>query len=270
MSAKHIAAAGRPAGRHLAIVGLVVVALAQAPAARAAEKMDPGVRGKLTLAPELSTSEWPMSAEEEKARRAPARVRRPTGRAELTPLAEPTPELLVVLEGARPGDQVLPRKLVVQGHRFVPGQLLLPKAGDVTIENKMGRKITIIDAQGRALVALEPGESKAAPLAEGTATLAVEELPYARATVRVLERAKVLPVGKNGEIDFVPVDAGDYKLVVYHGAEAVYQQPFQLPEDKVFFVDATVSAKAVVTIAVKDATVRIAVPQNTPPPSQGP
>ncbi len=258
MSAKPIAAA------------LLLVVVAVAPAARAAEKMDPGVRGKVTLAPELATSEWSMTAEEEKARRAPARVRRPTGRAELKPLTEPTPELLVVLEGARPGDQVLPRKLVVQGHRFVPGQLLLPKAGDVTIENKMGRKITIVDGQGRALVSLEPGESKAAPLAEGVATLAVEELPYARATVRVLERAKVLPVKQNGDIDFVPVETGEYKLVVYHGAEAVYQQPFQLPEDKVFFIEATVSAKAVVTMAVKDATVRIAIPQNTPSPPSTP
>jgi hypothetical protein len=262
MAAMHVPA-------QVTAAALAVVVLALAPAARAAGKEEPGVRGKLTLAPELSTAEWSMSADEEKARRAPARVRRPTGRGELKPLSEPTPELLIVLDGARPGEQAVPRKLVVQGHRFVPGQLLLPKAGDVTIENKMGRKITIIDGQGRALVALEPGEAKAAPLGEGLATLAVEELPYARATVRVLERAKVLPVQKNGDIDFVPVESGEYKLVVYHGAEPVFQQPFQLPEDKIFFIDASVTAKAVVTITVKDATVRIAIPQNMPMPPEG-
>jgi hypothetical protein len=193
-------------------------------------------------------------------------VRRPTGQTDPRPGSEPQPELLVVLDGARPVD--LPaKKLVVQGHRFVPGQVLLAKPGPIAIENKMSRRITIVDGQGRALVALDPGETKEAPLPAGQAQLVVEEMPYARAVVNVLERARVLPIKDNGEIDFVPVDPGEYKLVFFHGAQAVYQQPFVLPEDKIFFVDATVSSKAVVTVAVKDATVRIAIPQGAPAPA---
>lgn len=245
---------------------LVVAALAAwsvAPSARA-EKIDPGVRGKVVVAPELKSEEWPMSVEEERARRAPARVRRPTGRSEPKPLSEPRPELVVVLDGARPADGPA-KKLVVQGHRFVPGQVLLAKPGPVAVENKMGKRITVLDGQGRALVALEPGETKEAPLQAGQTTLSIEEMPYARAVVSVLERARVLPVNESGDIDFVGVEPGEYKLVFFHGAEPIYQQPFPLPEDKVFYVDATVSSKAVVTVSVKDATVRIAVPQSAPP-----
>jgi hypothetical protein len=250
--------------KQVAAVTLVALAVWRAPDAAAIEKVDPGVRGKIVVSPELPNTEWPLTPDEEKARRAPARVRRPAGRAEPKPLTERRPELLVVLEGAR-SDATIPRKLVVQGHRFLPSQILMPKAGDLAVENKMGKKITILDGQGRALVALEPGETKTAPLPEGTATLAVEEIPSARAFVRVLDRARVLPVKDNGDVDFVGVEPGEYKLVFYHGAEPVYQQPLALGDEKVLFIDATVSAKAVVTVAVKDATIRIAVPQQGVP-----
>lgn len=249
--------------RLIPVVGLALCA--QHARAQEGGKIDPGVRGKVAIAAELKAAEWPISVDDERARRAPARVRRPTGQTEPRAGVEPQPELVVVLDGARPAD-LPPKKLAVQGHRFVPGQVLLAKPGPIALENKMSRRITIVDGQGRALVALEPGETKEAPLPAGATQLVVEEMPYARAVVNVLERARVLPVKDNGDVDFVAVEPGEYKLVFFHGAKPVYQQPFVLPEDKVFFVDATVSAKAVVTVAVKDATVRIAVPQGAPAP----
>ena len=61
---------------------------------------------------------------------------------------------------------------------------------------------------------------------------------------------------------------GTTQVVVTAPQLAPGQQPFALAEDKVFFIDATVSSKAVVTVAVKDATVRIAIPQGVPVPQE--
>src|SRR4051794_25093183 len=93
-------------GRALGSVALGSVALgsvalcAAAPALAADPQQVRGVRGRVVVAPELmAATEWPLDADMDRVRRTPARVRRPSGHQAATTLSEPTPDLLVVLEG---------------------------------------------------------------------------------------------------------------------------------------------------------------------------
>ena len=58
----------------------------------------------------------------------------------------------------------------------------------------------------------------------------------------------------------VLVDGGEYKLAFYLGAKLLLAQTVQLYDDRVTFIDATVSAKEVVVPTIKDASLRIALP----------
>lgn len=222
-----------------------------------------GVRGHIVIAPEILTAtEWPAGAERERSRATPSRIRRPAGRGVLTPAMEPVPALLIVVEGENArGENPAPAPLRLEGMRFAPGQMLLPRAGPLAIENKQSTRVTIVNKDGDKLVVIEPGQTGVARLKSGEEVITTLELPYARASVRVLERATVLPFDKAGELSLVRIDGGDYKLAFYLGAKLLLAQPIQLFDDRVTFIDATVSAKEVVVPTIKDASLRIAVPQ---------
>ena len=189
--------------------------------------MQRGVAGHVAVSPELmGATDWPVDEDRAKTRLTPARVRRPMGRA-LQSLTEPVPELMVVVQGDATRGAVTPieRRLKLEGMRFTPGQILLPRPGPLTIENRQ---------------------------AVGMITLAVKELPYANASVRVLERSLVLPVNEKGDIPLTDVPAGDFQLAVYLGANPLRVQPLQVPEMSVAWIDASVSSKGVVDISVRD------------------
>jgi hypothetical protein len=222
--------------------------------ARAEPPMQRGVAGHITVSPELmGATDWPVDDDRAKTRLTAARVRRPMGRA-IQPLTEPVPELMVVVQGDATRGAVTPleRKLKLEGMRFTPGQILLPRPGPITIENRQAVAVTLVDGNGRDVVRIEAGKSATANLTAGMITLAVKELPYANASVRVLERSRVLPVNEKGDIPLTDVPAGDFQLAVYLGANPLRVQPLQVPEMSVAWIDASVSAKGVVDIAVRD------------------
>jgi len=247
-------------------VGLVVVAgaLLSLDAAAQAELKQHGVIGRIVLATELAKStEWPVGDERERAKTTPSRIRRPSGRSVLLPSVEPTPDLYVVLDGENARVESPPPRIIkIEGMRFAPGQILLARPGQISIENKQRIKLTIVDKENQTLTEIAPGATGQVKLKAGEEVLSTVELPYARLSVRVLERAIILPFDKTtGELKLTPIDGGEYKLAFYLGAKLLSSQPLQLADDRVMFIEATVSAKEVVVPTIKDASVRVAVPQ---------
>lgn len=226
----------------------------------AAEKQS-SVRGKVVVAPELlAATEWPVDDARAKSMRTPANVRRPSGRV-LAPLTEAVPDVVVVLEGDDVrADTAPPKTLVVEGMRFSPGQALLPRPGPIAIENKQGLPLTIVDQKGATVATIAPGQTQQVSLADGVHTLSMKELPYGVATVRVLAKGRILPFDENGEIARTAVDAGDYELSFYLGANELHRRPLQMGQDGQLYIEATVSANTVVDATIKDASVQIAVP----------
>jgi hypothetical protein len=225
-----------------------------------------GVRGRVIVAPELLSGApvWPVSAERDKALRAQAIVRRPLGRP-IAPILDVAPPLVVMLEG--PGirqESVDIPVLRVEGMRFVPSSAVLPRAGAVKIVNKQHAAIDVVDGDGRVVAkAIAPGESADVTLAAGgSRVLGVADSP-ARAVVRVLERGRVLPI-RNNEIPLTDIGGGEYTLTFFLGAEPLRIQPLTVADGGLTFIDATVSAKGVVDISVKDALARVAVPPSLP------
>ena len=231
--------------------------LAQAPPSEKAR----GVRGRVVVAPELlAATEWPVDASRAGALRTPANARRGQGR-KLQPMTEALPDIAVVVEGDDVrADSQPPKTLVIEGMRFVPGQALLARPGPIAIENKQGIAVTIVDGNRRVLKELGVGETAQITLPEGLNQLAMKELPYAAASVRVLSRGRFLTIDDAGELAQVPLSGGDYTLSFYLGANELRRQPLQVPENGQLFIDATISANTVVDVSVKDASVQLAVP----------
>jgi hypothetical protein len=218
-----------------------------------------GVRGRVIVAAELLTSPVKLSAARDKALRSPAIVKRPLGRP-LAPMLEPAPALVVMLEGEgiRQENADLP-KLRIEGRRFLPGSLVMPRVGSVRIENKQREDVVIVD-ENNAVVAKVPANGTVdAPLKLGEHTLSIQEMPYATASVRVLERGRALQL-RDQEIPLTDIPGGEYQLSFYFGAEPLRVQPLQVPDQGLVFIDATVSALKVVEVSIKDSSMRVAVP----------
>ncbi len=221
-----------------------------------------GIRGRVIVAPELlGATEWPVDATRAAALRTPANVRRGQGR-KLQPMTESLPDIAVILEGpnVRP-DNLPPRTLVIQGMRFSPGQALLARPGPIAVENKQGIAVTLVDEKGNTLKALGVDETAQISLPEGQHVIAMKELPYAVATVKVLPRGRVISFNdETGDIPLVPIDPDDYTLSFYLGANELFRKALSMPDKGVLFIDATISQNTVVDVTIKDASVQIAVP----------
>lgn len=227
----------------------------------ATPEKETGIRGRVIVAPELlAATEWPVDASRAASLRTPANIRRAQGH-RLQPMTEAVPDIAVVLEGedVRP-DNLPPKTLVIEGMRFSPGQALLARPGPIAIENKQGIPITVLDEKGVAVATVGVGQTGQVSLSDGQHTLSMKELPYAVATVKVLPKGRVLTFDENGDIPRVPVDAGDYTLSFYLGANELFRKPLVMPDKGLLYVDATVSANTVVDVNIKDASVQIAVP----------
>jgi hypothetical protein len=218
-----------------------------------------GVRGRVVIAPELLSTPVPLSPERERRLRGTAIVRRPMGR-KLQLLAEPPSAFVVMLEGEglRGGDNVAQPLLIVQGMRFSPGGLVIPRPTRLQIENKQSMAVTIL-AGARPTRPIAPGEIGEIELAAGQHLLTIKELPFASADVRVLERGRALPLNDD-EIPLTDIPGGTYDLTFFFGAEPLRIQPIIVPDTSLVFIDATVSALKVVEVSVKDASMRVAVP----------
>lgn len=218
-----------------------------------------GVRGRVVVAPDLLSTPVPIGEERERLLRSPAIVRRPMGR-KPTPILEAPPDLVVMLEGdglPKAEGAVLP-KLVFHGMRFLPGSVVVPRPSRVQVENKDQRPITVV-AGKLASPAIAPGEVGEIDLPAGEHLLTVKELPFAAASVRVLDKGRALPV-KEGEIPLVDIPGGSYQLTFFLGSEPLRIQPLTVPDRELVFIDATVSALKVVEVSIKDASMRVAVP----------
>ena len=162
---------------------------------------------------------------------------------------EPAPRLEVVLEGA-PGQEKEVRLLTVSGLRFSPSSLLVPKPARFKVVNKQAFRITVL--VGEDVTSIAPGKFAFIDLDDGLHDLRIKELPAARARVRMLDKAVVLPIENSGVIPFVSVEGGKYKLGFYDGAEPLTVQEISIPDSKIVAVDASISANRVVTADVKD------------------
>jgi hypothetical protein len=224
-----------------------------------------GLRGRLIVAPELrAAKEWPVDDRRADALRTAANVRRASGRPR-APMTEELPAISVVVDGEDVRNEPAPeRTMVIEGMRFVPGQILLPRPGPIKFENKQGQPVTIVDENGKALGTVAAGATEAVAVPEGRHELSMKELPYARASVTVLSHAKVLPVEADGTIPLVDVPSGEYTLAFYLGAAELRTQKLTMPGSGLLFIDATLSANRVVDVTVKDASIQIAVPVGGP------
>jgi hypothetical protein len=248
------------------LVPFALAALTLAVAARAEEIVpldkQKGVRGRIVVAPELLSTPVKLAAAREKALRGAAIARRPLGHA-ITPITEPPPALVVMLEGdGIPRDAAEPPSLRVTGRRFLPGGLVLPRIGPLRIKNEQKEPITVVDEAGGVVAKIPAGGAVDAQLRPGEHMLSVAEMPYATASLKVLERGRILPL-VDGEIPLVEIPGGEYQLSFYFGSEPLRVQPLQIPEQGLVFIDATVSALKVVEVSVKDASMRVAVPPSS-------
>jgi len=235
---------------------LALLSLAFATFAVAASADPPrenGIRGHVVIAPELrAAKEWPVDDARAAALRTPANVRRPRGRP-INPMTEALPAISVVVDGEDLRNEPPPeRSLVVEGLRFSPGQMLLPRPGPVQIENKQAQPITVVDETGKALGTIAAGATGAVSVSEGKHELSMKELPYARVSVTVLAHGQVLPVDGNGDIPLVDVPSGDYTLAFYLGAAELRTQKLKVPGSGFLYIDATMSANTVVDVTVKE------------------
>ncbi|HEY4222492.1 MAG TPA: hypothetical protein VGO62_14150 [Myxococcota bacterium] len=240
----------------------VAIALASASAVAADEvplDKQKGVRGRVVIAPELLTTPVKLTGPREKALRGTALIRRPLGRP-IAPLVEPPPALVVMLEGDGIRDEnPEQQKVKIEGQRFLPSSLVMARVANLHVENHQKEDLTLIDDKGGVLGKIPAGGAIDAPLRAGEHELSLAEMPYATASVRVLERGRVLPL-KDGEIPLVEISGGEYQLTFFFGAEPLRIQPLPIPEQGLVFIDATVSALKVVEVSLKDASMRIAVP----------
>lgn len=237
-------------------------------AAAEAGAIKSGVRGRVIVAPELSSAtHWPARDEIVARVTAGARVRRPSGHAAPQPLLLERLPLVIVLEGVRHQQAVPPTELRVEGQRFVPAEVVLPRPGRLRLTNAHRTQATVRDSAGAVIAALPPGESAEIDLDVGEHTLTLTEYPFARAQVRALGPSRVLTVTRTGDIPAVPVDEGDYQLAFYEGARALQVQTLQVPASRYVAIDGSVSANGVVTVSVKEGDLQVAAPTGSDTPS---
>jgi hypothetical protein len=234
---------------------LGVGALAQVP------PRESGVRGRVVVeATLLQAKVGPLDRGTSDPLRTPAQVRRPAGRA-VGPMLGQMPELKIVLEGEnlRP-ETPPPPTLVLEGYRFSPSQVLMTRPGPVALENRHTQPITIV-RDGNASAKVGAGETIQIALQAGEHTLTIKEMPYARGFARVLASGHPLQREDNGDIRFTPLPEGDYSVSFWLGTELLFRPTsFFHDRNSVQFIEATVSANRVVTVAVKDATIQVAIP----------
>jgi hypothetical protein len=257
--------------RKVALAGLLVFVVADAATAQAPTPQQAGLRGRVAIDVELlATAEWPLDATRLEALKTVGHVRRPRGR-RLTPALGAIPDLAVVVEGEDVrGEAPPPKTVVFEGMRFSPGQALLTRPGNIAIENRQGQPLTVVDAKGQVLVTLAPGETKQAALTPGDHVISTKEFAFAKGVLKVLERGLALPIN-DGEVPFTPVVEGDYQLTFWLGSELLHgPTAFKIARNGLYFIDATISANTVVTVAVKDATVQVAIPVGQQPPRPPP
>lgn len=248
-------------------VGVIAGLLSTALLSVGAHAQDPpanketGVRGRVVVEPALlAATEGPLEASTAEALRTTALVRRPAGRP-LRQMTGPMPDLQVVIEGEDLRvESAPPRTLVVEGHRFTPSQVLLTRPGAVAIENRHATPITVMKGT-EAVAIVAPKETAQVTLTAGEHALSIREMPYARGHARVLERGLTLPIGDNGDLPFTALVEGEYSVSFWLGTERLYQPtPFKHTRNGLEYIDATVSANRVVTVAIKDASLQVAVP----------
>jgi hypothetical protein len=220
-----------------------------------------GVRGRVVVEPALlAATEGPLDAGTVEALRTTSLVRRPLGRVQRGMMG-PMPDLQVVIEGEDLRvESAPPRTLVFEGYRFSPSQVLLTRPGAIAVENRHATPITVMKGSEVAAT-IAPKETAQVSLAAGEHVLSVREMPYARGQARVLERGMALPMSDNGDLPFTALVEGEYSVSFWLGTERLYQPtPFQHTRNGLEYIDATVSANRVVTVAIKDASLQVAVP----------
>jgi hypothetical protein len=234
-----------------------------------------GIRGRVVVEPELlAATERPVDAIRAEALETSAHVRRPRGR-RLLPMMAAMPDLAVVIQGEDVRvDSPSPKTVVIEGMRFVPGQVLLTRPGAIAIENRQAQTLTVMGKSG-ALATIAAGETKQVALSSDKEdqVLSLKELPFARAVAKVLDRGLAVPFDANGDMPFTPLVEGEYSISFWMGSELLYgPTPFQVKRNRTSYIDATISANSVVTVAVKDASMFVAVPVAQPvvPPSSEP
>lgn len=236
-----------------------------------AQNKQGGVRGRVVVEPALlAATEGPLPEALAAALRTTSYVKRPRGRP-VARMMGPMPDLQVVIEGEEiRAEAGAPKTIVIEGYRFTPADVLLTRPGPVAIENKQASPVTVL--QDKVVVdTIAPGETKQVTLAAGEHLLSVREMPFALCSTRVLERGMVLPLDDNGDVPFVPLVDGEYSVSFWLGTERLFQPTaFALARNGLNFIDATVSANRVVTVAIKDASLQVAVPvapiRQAPPP----
>lgn len=229
-----------------------------------------GVRGRVVVAPELQAA-TEIAVEEVRAQsmRTPAYVRRPRGR-RIQPMMEPLPALSIVVEGEDVrADSAPPKTIAIEGMRFVPMQVLLTRPGPLAVENRQGQAITLLDGD-RVLETIAVGETRQVNLPAGPHTLSMRELPYARASVKVLEHGRALPFDDNGDVPFVGFVEGEYQLSFWLGVAELHRREFHVSRNGLSYINATVSGNTVVDVKVDDVDDRIATPTPTPAPTSTP
>jgi hypothetical protein len=244
----------------------LVAASALAPSASAQDvppEKQKGVRGRVVVAAELPTTAVPLSPEREAALRGAAIVRRPIRVPKK--LSEPPGALVVMLEGDGIRDDKLESpRLVLAGMRLTPGSLVVPRVITVEVENQQGVPVTFVDAGGAEIGKAAAGQVGQLTLKPGVTFVRVKEMPFATASVRVLERGRALPL-KNGEIPLTDITGGTYMLTFFLGSEPLRAQELSVPDLGLVFIDATVSEKGVVDVSIKDASQRVALPPSGVP-----
>ncbi len=244
------------------LVGTAVFAQPETPSREA------GVRGRVVVAPELqAATEIAVDEVRAASMRTPAHVRRPRGR-KIQSMMEPLPALSIVVEGEDVrADNAPPKTIVIEGMRFVPMQVLLTRPGPLAVENRQGQAITILNGD-KALETIAAGETRQVTLPAGTHTLSMRELPYARASVKVLERGRALPYDDNGDIPFVGLVEGDFQLSFWLGVAELHRRDFHVSRNGLSYVNATVSGNTVVDVNINDTGDRFVAPTPVATPTR--
>lgn len=211
-----------------------------------------GLRARIVVSNELMQAKtWPVREERADELEDVHRVRRPIGKAGVTPMLEPRLPLRVALEGARSGTAPKQR-IEVDGMRFVPSEVVITQESELEIVNREDAFITVDRVKGAELAIIGEGKAHQVKLPKGEHILKLRSFPFARAKVKVLPAATFLEWNEDGEVDLLPIKPGKYQLAFYLGTHALRVQQIEVPEEGVIAIDATVSANGVVTVSEKD------------------
>jgi hypothetical protein len=244
--------------------GILTASLTAAPGASAqptptgdaAGPVKSGVRGRVVIDPAIRDAKvWPVDEERAKLLRARGWVRRATGHGPVARITEPNPALVIAIGGLNQRDPET-HAITLENGAFSPPQLLTTRAHKIALENKQGEAMTfVIDGEE---VSLKAGEKRdlQAP-SSGAHVFKVRELPFASASVRVLDKATLLTAQTDGILPTLPMEPGEYELAIFHGARQLHSRELPVEGGKFVAIDATVSANGVVTVSLKDGGLQI-------------